>query len=241
MILENPQTHADSAPPLIALIGATTAAIAPARMAFHAEFPEVKLWNLIDDRLLIDAAEAERVTSALTYRMSRLIEYAVEGKADAILLTCSLYSSVAHSMNARVDIPVFASDDALFAAILSGEYRSILIVTSLHQVLRDVRSRFAQREGFPSHPIKVTGVVAEGAFTAATSNDEDLLSESLAAAVTATLQKVETPDALVLAQYSLSASAEQLSHLTGLPVLSAPATASRALRGFFLGGSPSLG
>jgi hypothetical protein len=43
------------------------------------------------------------------------------------------------------------------------------------------------------------------------------------------------PDAVLLAQYSLAPAAEQLAVLTGLPVLTGPGRAARALRAALLG------
>lgn len=81
---------------LIALIETTTAATPPAIEAFDAEFPEATLWNVLDDRLIVEALEAGGLTAPLTERMSRLISYALDAGADGVLLTCSMYGPVAH-------------------------------------------------------------------------------------------------------------------------------------------------
>jgi hypothetical protein len=77
--------------PTVALIHATPAAIGPARMAFSERFPRATVWNLLDDLLISQAQSAGGLTPALRGRMERLIEHAVAGGADAVLLTCSMY------------------------------------------------------------------------------------------------------------------------------------------------------
>lgn len=82
-------------PPTVALIHATTAAIAPAAAAFADRFPEARLWNLLDDLLMTEADAAGGLTAPLRRRMRCLIAHAEDGGAAAILLTCSLYGPVA--------------------------------------------------------------------------------------------------------------------------------------------------
>lgn len=43
--------------PLVAIVHATTAAIATVRDSFAREMPQARLWNLLDDRLAVDADE----------------------------------------------------------------------------------------------------------------------------------------------------------------------------------------
>ena len=81
--------------PIVALIHASPASVAPAQAAFAAEFPTAQLWNLVDDRLVVDADRAGGLTPALHDRMSTLIRYAVEGGAHAVQLSCSRYGPVA--------------------------------------------------------------------------------------------------------------------------------------------------
>ncbi len=69
--------------------------VAPAQAAFADEFPDAELWHLLDDRLVMDADAAGGLTPALRDRMSTLIQYAVDGGADAVQLSCSMYGPVA--------------------------------------------------------------------------------------------------------------------------------------------------
>jgi hypothetical protein len=103
--------------PTVALIHATPASMAPAHGAFADRFPQARLWNILDDRLITEAEAAGGLTPPLRNRMRSLIRYAADGGADAVMLTCSLYGPVAIEEAATSPRPVLASDQALFDAV----------------------------------------------------------------------------------------------------------------------------
>ena len=90
--------------PLVALISATTSAIGPATAAFEQELPGATLWNVVDDRLLSGAEGGVTVPPELVERMKRLIQYAVDGGADGILLTCSQLGFVSKLVDVAVPV-----------------------------------------------------------------------------------------------------------------------------------------
>lgn len=218
--------------PLIALISAVPAAIAPVDAALAASGGAVRAWNILDDRLLQDAADAGGLNAPLEARMERLIEHAhIEG-ADAVLLTCSMYAPVAHRAQGRLSIPVAGPDDALFEAATSGRYRRVLLVSSAAGPLADSMQRLRE---VAQGAIDVTGVVAEGAVDAAR---EGRIDELVARIVSAVSAVSAVPDAVLLGQYSLSPAAEGVREATGLTVLTGPELAVAALHAR-LGEEPS--
>ena len=62
----------------------------------------------------MDADARRRTHPALHDRMSTLIQYAVDGGADAVQLSCSMYGPVAVDAAAAQPVPVLASDQAMF-------------------------------------------------------------------------------------------------------------------------------
>lgn len=218
--------------PLVAFIGATPAAIPPARAAFAEHFPEATLWNLLDDRLITEAVAAGGLTPALSERMRTLVRYAVDGGAEAVLLTCSMYGPVAHGFAGPV--PVDASDDAAFHDAASSGYRRVILLSSLPEALRDAQERFAAfTDGDASAPA-VTPVLAADAFAAASAGDTATVVDALAAAVAA----AEPADAVLLAQYTLAPSAEALAGRLGVPVIAGPSRAALRLRQALVGSQP---
>jgi hypothetical protein len=214
--------------PMVALIGATPAAIPPARAAFAEQFPGAELWNILDDGLLEQANRAGGLTPHLRDRMRRLIDHAVLEGAAGILLTCSMYSSVAQLVAADLDVPILGPDDAAFAVAAGGAYRSVLVVASLPAALADTRTRLLATAEERHTSLEVDAVLAEDAFAAVQAGDRDALLASLVTATSA--GGGADADAVLLAQYSLTPVAEQLQQRIGRPVLSGPTLAARTLR-----------
>ncbi|MCU1417432.1 MAG: Asp/Glu racemase [Schumannella sp.] len=211
--------------PRVALISATVAAIAPATSELTAALPGVEVWNLLDDRLLSDANGAGGLTPQLDERMRRLIDHAVDGGADGILLTCSLYGPVA--VRSSAPIPVLAPDQAAFDELVAGRFAGVLVVASFGAALADSVSRLEQVFRDAGISTAVTGVVVDAAFPLARGTASEDLDEVLIGACLPALTGV---DAIFLAQYSLAPAASALAAGTGVQVVSGPASAARLLQ-----------
>lgn len=211
--------------PVVALISATPAAIPPAQQGFSDEFPAAVLWNLLDDRLLPDARAAGGVTPTLERRMAHLIRHAVDGGADAVLLTCSMYGDVTGRV--LVPVPTYAPDEAAFADIVAGGYRKILVVASIESALEDSITRLQAELDASGQRAVVQGALAAAAFDAANrGNTADLVT-----AIHDACRDIDADvDAVFLAQYSLAPAREALASALGVPVHSGPHSAARAIR-----------
>jgi Asp/Glu/hydantoin racemase len=217
---------------LIALISATPAAIPPAVRAFGEEFPEALVWNILDDRLLVDADKQGVVTPGLRARMVRLINHAVTERANGILLTCSMFGFVAHETD--VGVPTYAPDDAAFDDVIAAACGRVLVVGSLSNPLNDAVARFRQVATRAGVSTVVESVVAEGAYDAALAGDDPSLLDLL---LRACRPASRNADAVLLAQYSLSPVAARLAADLGVPVFSGPLSAARMLRSQLLVGN----
>ncbi|WP_344755214.1 3-oxo-tetronate kinase [Leifsonella bigeumensis] len=219
--------------PLVALISATPLAIPPAEAAMAETFCEVEIWNLLDDRLMTEAALQGGLTPELAARMETLIDFAIGQGADAVLLTCSLYGSVADGFVAP--IPVLAPDRAVFDDVTGSSYQRILVVASFEEALKDSAYRLGKDAAASGRAIEVTGVVATAAMTSAKSGNTRALVDDLAEAVEPASAGI---DAVLLAQYSLAPAREDLERRLGIPVLSGPSSAAVKLRDAFVGSAP---
>lgn len=215
--------------PVVALISAVPAAIPPTTTAFEALFPAARIWNLLDDRLIDDAESTGGVHPPLVARMRRLIDHAIIEGADAVLLTCSMYASVAHSAAKLANVPVLAPDDALFQAVSEAGYSRLTVVSPAADPLSDSLHRIRQ---VVKPDTTVEGVIAHGAAAAARDGDRMTLAELVTAAVAASFP---TPDAVVLGQYSLAPAAAKVQAATGIPTLAGPCLAVRMLRDLLSG------
>jgi Asp/Glu/hydantoin racemase len=213
--------------PVIALISATPAAIGPATTALHAAISSATVWNILDDRLLQDANAAGGVTAPLAERMKRLIRHAETEGADGILLTCSIYGPVAHQIASDLSIPVLAADDAAFTAAVDSGHATVLVVAVGPSQMADTSTRLRALADKHGVTIDLPAIIAEGAFEAALAHDDDALLASIEKAIT---ESGYRPDAVLLAQYSLTTVTEQLADALQLPVYAGPQRAAEILR-----------
>jgi hypothetical protein len=218
--------------PLVAVINASPASMAPAAGGLAEGFPEARIWQLLDARLVSDADEAGGLTPALRRRMLALIGYAVDGGAEAILLSCSMFGPVVTLARQLHGVPVLSSDEAVFAqaAEQAGGDSTIVILGSLDSAVADSLSRFrAARDQQPGSgaAIRLIGVSAPGAVQAALDGDDAALLDCLLQAVAG---RAGGADLILLAQYSLAPVHAELQSRLGTTVLSGPLLAARRLR-----------
>ncbi|MFE7224325.1 hypothetical protein ACFU7D_06045 [Nocardioides sp. NPDC057577] len=212
--------------PTVALIHASQASLAPADAAFGDEFPEAKLWHLLDNRLVSDAEAAGGLTEELRARMSTLIQYAVDGGADAVQLSCSMYGPVAHDVAAHQPVTVLASDQAMFDHVVALRPGRITVLASLGQAAADSAQRLGDWLAAAGVASEIEPVLVRGAAAAASAGDLDELTRLMAAeAVTA----ARSAEVIVLAQYSLAPALAGIAAVVDVPVLSAPHLAAGSL------------
>ncbi|WP_448616473.1 AroM family protein [Modestobacter sp. URMC 112] len=212
------------ATPTVALIHATPAAMAPARAAFAERFPQARLWNLLDDLLISQAEEAGEITPSLRRRMERLIEQARDGGADAVLLTCSMYGSVAHEV-AAAQAPLMASDDAVFAAVTALAPQEVAVLGPVAAGVQDTVRRLEEHLGDASTSVR--GLVVDGAAAAAAAGDLPSLEACMVEAARTVERDV---DAIVIGQFSITPAASAVAAAVSVPVLSPPHLAAETLR-----------
>jgi Asp/Glu/hydantoin racemase len=213
--------------PLVAVINATSASVAPAKAALAEAFPEAQVWNLLDDRLISDAEAAGGLTPALSLRMLRLIDYAATGGADAVLLSCSMYGPVLDQARRDHELPMLSSDEALFEEVESRAFGSVLLLGPLGPAVEDSVSRLRHALRGSASDTRIIGRVAAGAIEATARGDIDELIRVLQAAASSCVDDV---DAVVLGNFSLAPARAVLEAALHIPVLSAPDLAAERLR-----------
>ena len=219
----------DQRAPLVAVINATVASVSPAKAGLAQAFPEATVWNLVDDRLIRDADAAGGLTPALSSRMLNLIEYAVTGGAEAVLLSCSMYGPVLEHARHDYDVPMLSSDEELFDEVARRSFRSVLLLGPLAPAVEDSVTRLREvlsRSTGAATP-RIIGQMADGAVTATTRGDKEELVRVLTSAASPHLKDV---DAVVLGNFSLAPAREGLEAALQIPVLSAPELAAARLR-----------
>lgn len=210
--------------PTIALISATPLSIAPAQEALQNRLPHHEIWNILDDRLLVDAQAQGEVTLALHRRMNRLIDHALAGDSSAVLLTCSLYGFITQEY-CDSPIPVLPPDQAAFDDLINSASSGVLVIGSLESAAADSAERLRAYSLSIGRPIITTHVAVEGAAEAARAGDPSLLTDIIAPAA----ERAPGDFAVFLAQYSLAPAVNLLARRLQKRVISGPTSAANAL------------
>lgn len=214
--------------PLVALIHATPLGIAPTRAAFADAFPEAVLWNLLDDRLMVEADAAGGLTEPLRRRMATLVGHAVAGGAGGVLLTCSMYGPVLATEAERHGVPMLGSDEAMYREAVERAPGRVAVLGTTTATAADSARRLREALGDTGRAADVVPFVVRGGLAAATRGDTAALRDALR---NAAAEAAAGADLILVAQYSLTpgydaAWAAEL----GTPVLSPSHLAARALR-----------
>lgn len=212
--------------PRIALIHALALSIAPIEREFDRAWPVAERLNLLDDRLSADLACAPGGLDArMTRRFLDLAGHAFAQRAEAILFTCSAFGPCIDAVARRwPGRPVLKPNEAMVdeaAVIARAGSRRIALVATFAPTLASMPPEFPP-------DIEIVPVLADGALAALREGDGDAHDRRVADAV-ARLGDAQV-DAIALAQFSLARAAGAVASVTGVPVLTTPASAVRALR-----------
>jgi hypothetical protein len=214
----------------IVLIHALKESQAPAWSAFARGWPEARIFNLLDDSLSADFAEAGALTPTMVERFLTLGRYAAGANTDsqptrAILFTCSAFGAAIDRVKRDLSIPVLRPNEAAFEAALNTGRRIGLMSTfpkSLPPLVDELHAMAADR----GVAVEVTTIVAEGGLKALQSGNGGL-HDSIAAEAAARHRDL---DALVLCQFSLARAASGIAPVPGRAVFTTPDSAVAKLK-----------
>ena len=208
----------------IALIHALAHSVAPINDALARDWPECQRMNLLDDSLSADLARTGALDDAMTARFIALGDYAAATGADAILFTCSAFGTCIDAVKRRLSpMPVLKPNEAMIdeaAARVRAYGGCVGLVASFAPTLVSMA---------PEVPgdVPLRTAFAEGALHALERGDG--VAHDHAALHAAETLASEGCTVIALAQFSL-ARAQAMVQATGLPVLTTPGSAVRALR-----------
>ena len=210
----------------IALVHATPVAMAPIHTAFAADWPEVRLTNLLDDSLSIDRIGGGELTPELAERIIDLAHHARRSGADGILFTCSAFGSAIDEAARQLPIPVLKPNEAMFEAALAYGNRIGMLAT-FPPAIGSMEEEFALDAARFGRPAMLTTVLAAGAIEALRAGD-DATHNRLVAAAAADMSGI---DVLMLAQFSTAKAQAETAARVPYPVLASPRSAVAKLRG----------
>ncbi|MFO1315072.1 MAG: aspartate/glutamate racemase family protein [Burkholderiales bacterium] len=205
----------------VALVHALAHSVAPVNAAFERDWPQCVRMNLLDDSLSADLARGGRgLDDGMTARFLALAAYAVGTGAQGILFTCSAFGPCIDAVaRAHPGLPVLKPNEAMIAeAVARG--RRIGLVATFAPTLASMPAEFPAG-------VDVVPVLAEGALDALNRGDvarhDGLVAEAARRAAQAGC------DVVALAQFSMARAAAAAATAAGMPVLTTPDSAVRAL------------
>jgi Asp/Glu/hydantoin racemase len=214
--------------PRIALIHALAHSVAPINEAMQRDWPEAVRMNLLDDSLSADlarntAAGRAGLDKAMLQRFEDLSAYAEKTGAQALLFTCSAFGPCIEAVAIRRPaMPVLKPNEAMVGdAAAAAAGRRIGLIASFAPTL------ISMPREFPSGTDLVTALAA-GAMEAL-NRGEDELHDALVVKAAQGL-KAQGCAVIALAQFSMARAQAAVEQALGLPVLTTPGSAIRALR-----------
>ena len=208
----------------VTMIHALAESIPPVRLAFGEVFPEAEVVNVLDEGLLIDFDG--QLTPHLRRRMSNIIGYCQDNKADAIGLACSIYAPVVDSAKDLIDIPLVSSYGPVMAEAVSAG-TSIGLIASVPATMTDSEFYLMLAAEEAGVTIKPVICLAEDLIPVMRAEGQAGLERRLEQEV---LGMVKDVDVVVLTQFSFAAALAHLEKVSPVPVLSAPHSSARALK-----------
>jgi aspartate/glutamate racemase len=208
--------------PRVALIHALAHSVEPVNAEFARTWPECTRMNLLDDSLSADLARGGGVLDArMTSRFLALAAYAIDTGAQGILFTCSAFGPCIDAVKARwPQVPVLKPNEAMIGDAVRSGARRIGLVASFAPTLASMPAEFPPG-------VAVLPALAEGALAALDRGDHAEHDRRVAAAAQAVAD--QGCDLVVLAQFSLARAAPAVRAAVGVPVLTTPGSAVRAL------------
>ena len=208
----------------VTMIHAIAESIPPVRLAFDEEFPEAEVINVLDESLLVDFDD--QLTPDLRRRITNIIGYCQDNKADAIGLACSVYAPVVESAKDLVHVPLVSSYGPVMAdAVTTGP--RIGLIASVASTMQDSKYYLHLAADEAGVEIEPQLCLAEDLITVMRAEGQSGLERRLEEEVLKIASKV---DVVLLTQFSFAAALAHLEKVSPIPVLSAPHSSARTLK-----------
>ena len=208
----------------VVMIHAIAESIPPVQLAFQDEFPEAEVINLLDEGLLIDFPGS--ITPSLRRRMSNLICYSEDNKADAIGLACSVYAPVVDSARDLVGVPLVSSyGPVVDEAVAAGPRVGVIATNEATMSDSEYYLKLAAEES--GKEVRLVKRLATDLIQVLRAGGQAAFEKRLEEEVMALAPDV---DVVLLSQFSFATALEHLRGASPVPVLSAPHSSARTLK-----------
>ena len=157
-------------------------------------------FNMVDESLLKATIRDGVLTPLTIRRLAGMVWSAVDGGADAVLVTCSSLGGAVDALQAQCPVPLFRIDEGMAAEAVASAHRIGVLATlpTTLQPTTDLIRRVAARTG---RDCTITSQLADGAFALLAEGDAAGHDALVAQALRDLAPQV---DAIVLAQASMA-------------------------------------
>jgi Asp/Glu/hydantoin racemase len=177
--------------------------------------PDVETFHAVDEALLRDVLRAGSVTPNLVRRVARLALNAQEGGASVIVLTCSSASPSVALLQAMLNVPFLAIDEAMAEQAVAMGTR-IGVIATVRTTIGPTRALLESKAAACGRKVEILSEVSADAFDAVMRGDR-VKHDALVSRVCHELAgKVEV---ILFAQGSMAPLAEQVQPEIPVPIL----------------------
>lgn len=172
----------------------------PFGKVFEEKNPDVKIYNIMDDSLLVDTRTYNGMTPTIASRMLNYAKAAEASGADGVLVTCTSVNEATKFIRPLMNIPILNIEEPVAEmAVKNGKKIGILgtIPTSPAALGRVVQEKAAEL----GKEIELVPVVAEGAFDVLCAGDVKKHDEMVCEALEKLAKEV---DVIAFSQISMS-------------------------------------
>lgn len=206
------------------------ALVEPLNKLFSENLPQVNLGHIVDDSLIKEVIQNNKVTNAVRRRLLSYYQAAVDSGADFIFNCCSSVGDVAEMGRSVVSVPVFRIDYPMAVQAVTFSDK-IGVVATLQTTMAPTTGLLRRLAAETGKNLKLTEGLADGAFAAGQSGDTEKHDRLIAEAA---LRIAKDCDVIVLAQGSMARMEHKLAELTGKMVLSSPLTGVLGLKEYLI-------
>ena len=172
----------------------------PFGKVFEEKNPDVKIYNIMDDSLLVDTRTYNGMTPTIASRMLNYAKAAEASGADGVLVTCTSVNEATKFIRPLMNIPILNIEEPVAEmAVKNGKKIGILgtIPTSPAALGRVVQEKAAEL----GKEIELVPAVAEGAFDVLCAGDVKKHDEMVCEALKKLAKEV---DVIAFSQISMS-------------------------------------
>ena len=214
----------------VTLVHAVVPAMAPMQDALARAIPELRVRHLLDEGLSTEAERRGGVDRACVERMLTLLGLAVEAQTDAVLLTCTAYSTMLPEARERFPgTPFYAVDQVMVERAVARATR-IGVLATFPAGLEQQRELLTWEAAKQARTIEIVPSLYPDAMRALGAGDAAEHDRIVLEALPALMEKTEL---VLLAQASMARVLDAVPAPYRDRVMSSPALAAEALRETF--------